>query len=271
MDYRYEPILPNRDLPFKMFLFEGMNGNYVRDRHWHREIEIFAVFEGELTFILGDLSRTLSGGQLVVVNSNEVHAIRAPKPNHTLVVQIPLPLFRDYLSPVGMISFHHTRPEQDAATIDLLQKLYASYDTHEKGYQYKAQSLFFELLYILVTKYQRDSISPEIEHSSKNLARLSRITDYIAQNYAQDLDLESIARTFNYTPTYLAHMFRKYAGTTFKVYLQGIRLEHARLEMDETSKSIIQIAADNGFASSRAFAHVFRQQYGILPSQYHRE
>ena len=80
MDYAFETILPNRDLPFKMFLFEGMNGNYVREKHWHREIEIFAVFEGELTFMLGDRDRTLKANQLIVVNSNEVHAIRSPLP-----------------------------------------------------------------------------------------------------------------------------------------------------------------------------------------------
>ena len=30
MGYSHEIILPNEDLSFKMFLFEGKNGNYVR-------------------------------------------------------------------------------------------------------------------------------------------------------------------------------------------------------------------------------------------------
>lgn len=40
MGYSHEIILPNEDLSFKMFLFEGKNGNYVRGKHWHRSIEI---------------------------------------------------------------------------------------------------------------------------------------------------------------------------------------------------------------------------------------
>ena len=51
---KHELVVPNEDLPFKLFVFEGKEGNYVRDRHWHRSIEIFAVFEGSLTFILDE-------------------------------------------------------------------------------------------------------------------------------------------------------------------------------------------------------------------------
>ena len=54
MGYSHEIILPNEDLSFKMFLFEGKNGNYVRGKHWHRSIEIFAIFEGSLRFFLNE-------------------------------------------------------------------------------------------------------------------------------------------------------------------------------------------------------------------------
>ena len=46
MQYNHEVIVPNEDLPFKMFLFEGEEGNYFRDRHWHRSIEIFCRVYG---------------------------------------------------------------------------------------------------------------------------------------------------------------------------------------------------------------------------------
>ena len=43
MQYNHELIVPNEDLPFKMFIFEGKEGNYKRETHWHRSVEIFAV------------------------------------------------------------------------------------------------------------------------------------------------------------------------------------------------------------------------------------
>ena len=46
MEFQHELIIPNEGLPFKLFLFEGRNGNYVREKHWHTSIEIFTVMEG---------------------------------------------------------------------------------------------------------------------------------------------------------------------------------------------------------------------------------
>ena len=38
---------------------------------------------------------------------------------------------------------------------------------------------------------------------------------------------DEVARIFGYSPTYLSRMFQKYAGITYKSYLQNIRLEYA--------------------------------------------
>ena len=82
-EIQHELIMPNKDLPFKMFLFEGRDGNYIREKHWHRSIEIFAVFQGTLEFYLNDQEYLLECGDFIIVNSNEVHSIDSPEENHT--------------------------------------------------------------------------------------------------------------------------------------------------------------------------------------------
>ena len=39
MEFQHELIIPNEGLPFKLFLFEGAGGNYVREKHWHTSVE----------------------------------------------------------------------------------------------------------------------------------------------------------------------------------------------------------------------------------------
>ena len=75
MEFEHELIIPNEGFPFKLFQFEGKNGNYVRGKHWHRSIEIFAVFEGRLTFYVNEEKRFLKKGEFILLNSNEVHSI----------------------------------------------------------------------------------------------------------------------------------------------------------------------------------------------------
>ena len=79
--YQHEVIVPDKGFPFKLFLFEGYSGKYIREKHWHRSIEIFAVQEGELDFILDTTHYHLGEGEFIIVNSNEVHAIHANRPN----------------------------------------------------------------------------------------------------------------------------------------------------------------------------------------------
>ena len=71
MDANHEIIIPNKGLPFKMFIFEGKNGNYVRNKHWHTSIEIFAVFKGSVRFFLNDEEYYLKEGEFVIVFGNE--------------------------------------------------------------------------------------------------------------------------------------------------------------------------------------------------------
>ena len=74
MQFLHELIVPEPGFPFKLFIFEGRDGNYRRDRHWHRSVEIFAVCSGELGFYIDDRLWHLSAGEFLIVNS------RAEKP-----------------------------------------------------------------------------------------------------------------------------------------------------------------------------------------------
>ena len=251
MQYSHELIMPNKDLPFKMFLFEGKDGNYFRDKHWHRSIEIFAVLDGGLVFHIGDRTYPLSRGEFILVNSNEIHSVDSPKPNRTVVLQIPLKTFEEYFTGDQFILFSH--------------------DPKDCGYEMKVKSQYYMLLYLLVTKYRELDVSRDAVKRSKKLTKLSAITNYIKENYTEDLSLETLAEIFGYSPAYLSRMFQKYAGINYKSYLQGIRLEYAYRELLETNHTISDTALNNGFPNSKAFSKAFTEKYGRLPSEFRRE
>ena len=269
-EYQHEVIVTNEGLPFKLFAFEGQAGGYVRDKHWHRSIEIFAVWEGKMYFTLHDNKFQLNGGEFVIVNSNEVHSIVAPEVNRTVVLQIPQDTFADYFTDDQFIWFSHGDRETDHRVFTLLQEMYLIYTNGEEANKLQVLSLYYELLHILVTKYRKFNVNDEILKNSKQLKKLSNITRFMKDHYAESLTLESMAEQFNYSPSYLSRMFQKHAGINFKDYLLGIRLEHAVRELEETNGQIVDIALGNGFPNSKSFSNAFREKYGILPSEYRR-
>ncbi len=271
MQFNHELIVPNEDLPFKLFIFEGKDGNYEREKHWHRSVEIFAVCEGELSFYIGEESYPLSKGEFMIVNSNEVHSVHAPKCNQTVVLQIPIRLFENYFTGEQFIWFTHNPRERDEKLMGLIQEMYEVYQEKECGYDMQVKGLFYLIMHLLISEYQKTDVTEEQLQRNKNLNRLSGITSYIKENYDSDLSLEELAKIFGYSPTYLSRMFQKYAGITFKSYLQDIRLRYAWQELKNSDTTLSEIALRHGFPNSKALARAFRKRYGILPSTYREQ
>lgn len=271
MGFEHEVIIPNEGFPFKIFQFEGKDGNYSRQKHWHRSIEIFAVFEGKLSFYINEEQYVLKEGEFILLNSNEIHSVYAPMPNKTFVLQIPLKLFEDYYIGNQMILFTHDPKKQDQKIMELIQEIYKGYMEKKTGYEWKVKSDFFMIVYLLVTKYRQREISTELIRHHKKLDQLSMITAYIRDNYTKELSLEHVAQVFGYSPSYLSRMFQKYAKTNYKAYLQSVRVQYAFQEFANTDHTIAEIAMNHGFPNSKAFSKQFKKVYGTLPSLYRKE
>ena len=271
MEFQHELIIPNEGLPFKVFLFEGGNGNYVREKHWHTSIEIFAVMEGHLEFFMNKEEYPLKAGEQLIINSNEIHSIHAAERNKTVVLQIPLKQFENYFTAQRFIRFRSQDAESDGKLASLIKKLYKVYTARDTGYEFGTMSLFYEIMYMLVKNYRlTEAHEKEIRHSRK-LDTLSKITTYMREHYKEDLKLSDLAATFGYSDAYLSRMFQKYAKINYKTYLQDIRMAYAYRDLLNTDHTISQIALDNGFCSSRGFSGEFQKRYGILPSEMRKQ
>ena len=268
MRFSHELIVQEEGLPFKLFLFEGRDGNYFREKHWHRSVEIFAVCRGDLGFFIDDKQWHLSADQFMIVNSNEVHSIDSPMPNETIVLQIPLKMFEEYFTVEQFIWFTHEPGKKDERFMELLKELYRVYTERQIGYNLKVKSIFYNIMYLLIKEYRLTQIDQDSVRKNRNLSRLSTITSYMKENYAGEMTLEAVARIFGYSPAYLSRMFQKYAGITFKSYLQSIRLRYALKDLESGKYSITETALRNGFSGSKGLARAFQKTYGMLPSEY---
>ena len=279
MEFQHELIIPNEGLPFKLFLFEGAGGNYVREKHWHTSVELFAVLDGRLSFFLNEEEYPLEAGELIIINSNEIHSIHAPEKNETVVLQIPLKQFEDYFTAQRFIRFRSAARQGRDRTAKIpdnrklaffIEELYKVYTAREVGWEFRTMALYYNILFLLVKDYRESEAAEKEIQDSRRLDALSKITTYMREHYTEDLKLSDLASLFGYSDAYRSRMFKKYAKVNFKSYLQEIRMAYAYRELMNTDYTISRIAMDNGFADSRAFSKEFRKRYGILPSEIKR-
>ena len=217
---------------------------------------------GELEFHIDNRKWHLTPGNFMIVNSNEVHSVDSPLPNETIVLQIPLKLFEDYFTGEQFIWFSHEPGRRDERFMELIRELYGTYGRKACGYDLKMKSLFYQIMYLLVKDYRLMEVDDASVRKNKNLNKLSAITSYMKENYTGDLSLDEVARVFDYSPNYLSRMFRKYAGLTFKSYVQSIRLGYAVKDLDSGRYSITEVALRNGFSGAGRWRGHFRRNTG---------
>lgn len=266
-----EFIITDEKFPFKLFLFEGSAGYYKREIHWHRMIEIFAVSEGQLIFYIDNAPRSLKSGEFVIVNSNELHSIYAPSPNHTIVLQFPLELISGNCKSGGYIRFSHEKNESDPKVMDLIEQIYDRNLSRTVEDRVLIYSLFYRLCHIILSDYQINDDNKELSSRFRTLDKLSNITWYMEQNYKEPLTLQMLGEYFGYSPEHLSRMFSKYAGTTFKDMLREIRLNHILYDLEDDTLTLDEICTMHGFSNCRAMARAVKKKFGVNPSEYRRQ
>lgn len=80
------------------------------------------------------------------------------------------------------------------------------------------------------------------------------------------LSLANIAQRTARSSRQLQRLFEAELGTAPSAWYRHLRLAHAATLVEETDRSITEIAAACGFASATAFSRAFRQQFGSPPS-----
>ncbi|KRE27356.1 AraC family transcriptional regulator [Mycobacterium sp. Soil538] len=98
---------------------------------------------------------------------------------------------------------------------------------------------------------------------------LRRAVAYIDDNADRDVTLTDVAECIHVTPRALQYMFRKHMDMTPMEYLRRVRMDHAHRELlrsDPASTTVAIVAARWGFAHTGRFAAMYRQAYGVNPS-----
>lgn len=103
---------------------------------------------------------------------------------------------------------------------------------------------------------------------SANNELVKKAIRYISRNYARSVTLESVAEHVHLNPSYFSTMFRQSTGSSFKEYLNMVRVEESKRLLANTDYSLIDIAVATGFQDQSYFSKVFKKYTGITPGQY---
>jgi AraC-like DNA-binding protein len=97
-------------------------------------------------------------------------------------------------------------------------------------------------------------------------AILLSVRSLVAQSLAAP-DAKTVARALGMSERTLQRRLGE-AGSSFVAVVQQLRLEAAARRLSTETTPITTIAAELGFKTSQHFAALFREQYGVSPTEY---
>ncbi len=95
--------------------------------------------------------------------------------------------------------------------------------------------------------------------------RLQNALEYARSNLSKALTVELLADAVHLSARQLSRLFRQETGKSPAKAIEGLRLEAARLMIEQSRLSLDAIARESGFRDRRHMREVFIRGYGIPP------
>jgi AraC family transcriptional regulator len=102
-------------------------------------------------------------------------------------------------------------------------------------------------------------------------ARLRRIKELVRAKMEDDLSLEDMAQSVGLSTAHFARMFRKSTGETPHQFVLRQRLERAKAMLRAPDARVLDVAVACGFKTQQHFAQVFRDLWGVSPTDYRQD
>ena len=103
---------------------------------------------------------------------------------------------------------------------------------------------------------------------SRNSELIKKAMLYISEHFSNPLTLEEVAAYVHLHPSYFSTLFKSSTGSSFKEYLNMVRIEESKRLLSNTDYSIIDIAVAVGFEDQSYFSKVFKKYTGLTPKQF---
>ena len=97
---------------------------------------------------------------------------------------------------------------------------------------------------------------------------ICKILEFIDENINKKITVDELAKRFYYNRYYIMKLFKKEIGLTIFDYINNLKIYNSILMINNSNKSLLTIAIENGFYSIEYFSEIFRKIIGVSPSVY---
>ncbi len=158
---------------------------------------------------------------------------------------------------------HVYKPMQISRTYNLLKEIIDGFQEQKPVPDEIISGYFHIVLSDLLAQQRYDS--------NQQPTVIEKAINYMENNYDKPINIGEIAEMLYLNASYFSQKFKMVTGISPKQYLINIRLNAAKILLQDTSWSIREISERTGFLTDNYFSWYFHKKFGLTPKDYRKE
>lgn len=253
--------------------------------HWHEEMEIGIVIEGEIEVAVDSQKYILKKEDAFFINSGALHGAwdRGKNPGriHSVVFHprivggsLDSIYWQNYTQPVmkaenlKYVVFQGESPwHLEAASA--IAGVWKACVQELPGYEFDVRNALSKLIFLL-SRYKSSAPDKPSAKMVRDSSRIKVMLQYIQEHYMEEIAAAQIAESADISESECLRCFRNTIGATPIQFLKQLRIQKAAELLGTTKQKVVDIGIQCGFQDMSYFAKTFREMRGCTPSEYRR-
>lgn len=277
-----------KEYPYEQYNLTNIHQAFQIPVHWHEQVEIIYLEQGQLNLKIGDEEFLGHKGDLFFVSPRELHFMSSnggATGYYTLIFPLEFVSFQTMddletklLAPLRSNQLLFPKTIKDShLKKELLTHIRAIVEINRPRHHLKPEEINLSEFH-METRIQLIRILQKLNSNNQfikasvgeNDQKQRQLLAYIQEHFTEKISLEMMAREFHMSEKYISRYFVQHFHLTFSNYVQHLRLVHAKNLLETTNENVTDIALQSGFYNVSYFIRSFKKAYDISPLQYRK-
>lgn len=247
--------------------------------HWHKEIEIVVLYEGNVSLETAKESIILKKGDGVFINSEELHYFKKLGDEKCVLISYVFDKSLVIGDKGSIIERKYIEPLVQNKTLSLfkisetlsrkLEEVFFEYEDKKFGVEINIRNILSSVLLEIIIE-NREKLIEKKTYKNLDNQRIKGMLDFIQKNYSNELTLKEIGEAVFIGERETLRCFARTIGISPIEYLKKYRVKVAANLLTTTDLPVTEICIQCGFNSPSYFSKSFQRVFNVTPREYRK-
>ncbi len=224
--------------------------------------KLYYMLDGEIYLEIGDKKIIAKKGDLVLIPANTVHSCALTEIKYMKKAWCHFSIMSGKDNFFENLCFPFIISVSDKEFIEgLFDKLLSAQKSDDYGKDLISSSALCEIVWYYLKNCAVKISAPEQD-------RIDACIKYMQENYAENPDVETLAKIANYSLNHFIKKFKLKTGYTPAKYLTNLKIDAARSLLQHSHDSINAVMEKTGFLDTSHFIKLFKKRIGYTPKNF---